>query len=86
MATAKAELPKGKLKWTLLFWVLASYIGSSVIYSILSLFPTNLHGEAYYNGQLAWAIPVSIVVIALGILTPFAIKLWNKVRDKKAAA
>ena len=37
-------------------------------------------------GQLAWAIPVSIVVIALGILTPFAIKLWNKVRDRKAAA
>ncbi|MDE7300902.1 MAG: hypothetical protein K2N47_01905, partial [Clostridia bacterium] len=33
-ATAKAELPKGKFKWTLLFWVVASYIISSMIYTV----------------------------------------------------
>ena len=33
-ATAKAELPKGKFKWTLLFWVCTSYIVSSMIYLI----------------------------------------------------
>ena len=33
-ATAKAELPKGKFKWTLLFWVCASYLVSSVIYLV----------------------------------------------------
>ena len=33
-ATAKAELPKGKFRWTLLFWVVASYIISSAVYTI----------------------------------------------------
>ena len=33
-ATAKAELPKGKFKWTLLFWVVSSYIISSMIYTV----------------------------------------------------
>ena len=33
-ATAKAELPKGKFKWTLLFWVATSYIVSTAIYLI----------------------------------------------------
>ncbi len=31
-ATARAELPKGKFKWTLLFWVAASYLVSTAIY------------------------------------------------------
>ena len=33
-ATAKAELPKGKFKWTLLFWVCTSYLVSAAIYLI----------------------------------------------------
>ncbi|MDE5897606.1 MAG: hypothetical protein K2H43_07315, partial [Clostridia bacterium] len=33
-ATAKAELPKGKFKWTLLFWVCTSYAVSMMIYLI----------------------------------------------------
>ncbi|MGN1373520.1 MAG: nucleoside recognition domain-containing protein, partial [Candidatus Coproplasma sp.] len=33
-ATARAELPKGKFKWTLLFWVAASYSVSAMIYTI----------------------------------------------------
>ncbi|MDE7380149.1 MAG: ferrous iron transporter B [Clostridia bacterium] len=33
-ATAKAELPKGKFKWTLLFWLVSSYIISSMIYTV----------------------------------------------------
>ena len=33
-ATAKAELPKGKFRWTLLFWVVASYIISSAVYTV----------------------------------------------------
>ncbi len=82
-ATAKAELPKGQFKWTLLFWIVASYIGTAIIYSLLNLFPSNLNGEAYKAGQLAWAIPVSCVIVALAVLTPFAIKWWNKRQDKK---
>lgn len=33
-ATAKAELPKGKFRWTLLFWLVASYIISSAVYTV----------------------------------------------------
>ncbi len=33
-ATAKAELPKGKFKWTLLFWVVTSYFVSAMIYTV----------------------------------------------------
>ena len=82
-ATAKAELPKGQFKWTVLFWITASYIGSAIIYAVLNLFPSNLNGEAYKVGQLAWAIPVTVVIIALAVLIPFAIKWWNKRRDAK---
>ncbi len=33
-ATAKAELPKGKFKWTLLFWLVASYVTGAMIYTV----------------------------------------------------
>ncbi len=33
-ATARAELPEGKFKWTLLFWVVTSYIAGTVIYLV----------------------------------------------------
>ena len=35
-ATAKAELPKGKFKWTLLFWVVTSYLVSALVYTVFS--------------------------------------------------
>ena len=57
-ATAKAELPKGQFKWTLLFWIVASYIGSAVIYSVLSCFTTDAM-------TLAWSIPVTIAIVLL---------------------
>ncbi|MDE7401710.1 MAG: hypothetical protein K2N17_06635, partial [Clostridia bacterium] len=33
-ATAKAELPKGKFRWTLLFWVVTSYLAACAFYTI----------------------------------------------------
>ncbi len=33
-ATARAELPEGKFKWTLLFWICTSYIVSCAFYTI----------------------------------------------------
>ena len=36
VATAKGELGKGKSKWTLLFWLVTSYISSLVTYLVLS--------------------------------------------------
>lgn len=48
-ATAKAELPKGKFKWTVLFWLVASYLVASTVYVI---------------GTWLWTIPIYLVVIA----------------------
>lgn len=36
VATAKAELPNGKFGWTLIFWLVVSYIASMIIYLVLS--------------------------------------------------
>lgn len=33
-ATAKAELPQGKFKWTVLFWIVTSYLAGCVIYTV----------------------------------------------------
>ena len=33
-ATARAELPKGKFKWTLLFWIATSYTVGAIIYTV----------------------------------------------------
>ena len=71
-------------KWTILFWLAASYIGCAIIYSILNLFPSNMNGAAYKPYQLAWAIPVVCAIVAIAVLTPFCIKWWNAYKDKKA--
>jgi ferrous iron transport protein B len=36
VAAARGEIVKGKFKWTLMFWVVASYIASSITYVVLS--------------------------------------------------
>ena len=35
-ATVRAELPKGKFKWTVVFWLGTSYVTSCVVYVVLS--------------------------------------------------
>lgn len=78
-ATAKAELPKGQFKWTVLFWIVASYVGSAIIYSITSMFTND-------PTKLAWSIPVSIVIILLSVVAVFGILHYNKyIRAKKEA-
>ena len=73
-ATAKAELPKGQFKWTLLFWVVASYVGAAFIYCFLSMFSVE---------TLAWAIPVTVGLIALAVGAAFFIRYYNKKQDAK---
>ena len=68
-ATAKAELPKGKFKWTLLFWIVASYLGSTVIYIFLSMFDMNSY---------IWAVPSFAGVLVLAALAIFFIVRYNK--------
>lgn len=36
VATAKGETAEGKFKWTLIFWIVASFIASSIVYVVLS--------------------------------------------------
>lgn len=75
-ATAKGELQKGTFKWTLLFWIVASFIGASFVYCFLSMFSTD---------TLAWAIPCTAVFIALGVLTVFYLRHYERKQDAKAA-
>ena len=36
VAAAKGETPKGKFKWTLLFWITVSYVAGTITYLVLS--------------------------------------------------
>jgi len=72
-ATAKAELKKGTFKWTLLFWIIASFIGAGFVYCFLSCFSAS---------SLAWAIPVTVALLALAVASIFAIRY----QEKKARA
>ncbi len=57
-ATAKAELPKGKFKWTLLFWLATSYVVGTVIYLVGSwwwtVFPVLAVAAAATAGIWLW--------------------------------
>ena len=68
-ATAKAELPKGKFKWTLLFWIITSFIGSAFVYSFLSIFS---------SASIAWALPVTLTVILILVGTFITIHLRRR--------
>lgn len=75
-ATAKAELPKGQFKWTVLFWLVASYVGSSIIYVFLSMFS---------KSTLVWAIPTFAGILLLAAAAITSIIIYNKKRATKAA-
>lgn len=77
VATAKAESVKGTFKWTVLFWLAASYIGASFVYCFLSMFSSD---------TLAWAIPVTIGLVALAVGAGFGIHFYNKKHDAKGLA
>ncbi len=56
-ATAKAELPKGKFKWTLLFWVVVSYLVSSMIYLV---------GEWWWTAFI-WAAVIAAAILGIAL-------------------
>lgn len=65
-ATAKAELPKGKFKWTLLFWLVTSYTVSSIVYTVGSWWWT-----AFIWVAAAAAVAVLIVLNNKGKINIF---------------
>ena len=70
-ATAKAELPKGKFKWTILFWIVTSFVGSAFVYCFLSIFSAS---------SIALALPVTLAMILVVASLLVTIKIRNKRR------
>ncbi len=72
-ATAKSELPKGKFKWTLLFWVVTSYSVAAMVYTV---------------GAFVWPIAIWAVVIAAAVagIILFNIKAKKKAKAKEIKA
>ena len=70
-ATARAELPKGKFKWTLLFWIVTSFVGASFVYCFLSIFSAS---------TIAWALPVTLAIIFVIVSFLVTIRIRNKRR------
>ena len=68
VATAKGETPKGKFKWTILFWILTSYLVSAFAYVLLTMFAT----------WSLWSILTSVGIIVATALIVTGIVLYNK--------
>ena len=71
VATAKAEIGKGKFKWTLLFWIVTSYLVSTMVYTI---------GEFWWTSFI-WAAVAVITTVGIVLYN----KKMNK-KEKKAKA
>ena len=54
VATARGELKKGTAKWTILFWILTSYVTSAIVYLVLSWW---------------WTAPIIVGIFILAILS-----------------
>ena len=74
-ATAKGELKKGSFKYTLAFWLIASFLGSAFVYAFLSCFSLN---------TLAWALPVTLVLVIALVSTFVTIFRLKKKKEKLA--
>ena len=68
-ATAKGELKQGTFKYTLLFWIIASFLGAGFTYTFLSCFALE---------TLAWALPVTLALLVALASTFAAIHRINK--------
>ncbi len=55
VATARGEMEKGKFKWTLLFWIVTSYLVSCMVYTI---------GEFPWTSAI-WACAAAIVTVGI---------------------
>ena len=71
-ATAKGELKKGTFKFTLAFWVIASFLGAGFTYAFLSCFSLS---------TLAWALPVTIALVVALVITFITIFRLEKKRS-----
>ncbi len=75
-ATAKAELPKGKFKWTLLFWLSSSYIIGTMIYTI----------GAFIWPLAIWAAAIAVVATFIALRNSGKFDITKVFRKKKKAS
>lgn len=68
VATAKGELGKGKIWWTLLFWLATSFIAGTVAYVFCTMFIS----------WQTWSILVSLLIVALAVIAVLMIRAHNK--------
>ena len=68
VATAKAELTKSKFNWTLVFWLVTSYLVAMMIYVI---------------GNWWWTLFIFLVLIALGVLGIYLFNKKNPLKGIK---
>lgn len=68
-ATAKGELKKGTFKFTLLFWIITSFLGATFVYAFLSCFTLS---------SLAWALPVTLALVIALVSTFITISRLKK--------
>ncbi len=73
VATAKAEIGKGKFKWTLLFWIVTSYLVSCMVYTI---------GEFWWT-SLVWAAIAAIVAVGIVLYNKKMNKKEKMLKAKK---
>lgn len=68
VATAKAESVKGQFKWTLLFWIVASFVVGSIVYGVGSAF------------EYRWWLGIIVILagLALAVGVGFIIHAYNK--------
>lgn len=75
VAAAKGEIGKGKFRWTLIFWIVVSFLVSSIVYTF---------GTMLANWTL-WSILCSLGWIAAAIAAIVGIVLYNQYMNKKEA-
>ena len=75
VASAKGEIEKGKFKWTILFWLIASYLVGCIVYSF---------GTMFASAQL-WSILTSIAIVVVSAVIIVGIVLYNKKMNQKEA-
>ena len=64
VAAARGEIGKGKFKWTLLFWIVTSFLVSSIVYTI---------GEWWWT-SFVWAAVVVFAVVGIVAYNKYADK------------
>ena len=67
VATARGEVGQGKFKWTLIFWLVSSYLVGTIVYAFGSAF-----------GGATWAIIASVCLLAVAVLATLGIVWYGK--------